>query len=105
MAECVNITTLFGGRVSVFCVELVHVQKLLSELLPNLESEYLDELLIELVTQYGKRAVTQEDTTVCSLTIVVPKRVINVEIHQPFEQIESLLATLSSGPFKVSIAS
>ncbi|MEM3655632.1 MAG: TA0956 family protein [Thermoprotei archaeon] len=74
MAECINIRTIFSmTRVSTFCVEFENAVETLSELLQVLGSEYAQEGVLEVVSNYGKRSVMPGDVTVGVLTIVVGK--------------------------------
>ncbi|PSN91386.1 hypothetical protein B9Q03_01755 [Candidatus Marsarchaeota G2 archaeon OSP_D] len=77
MVDCLNVRTIFSlTRISTFCVEIKEALKVLDELLQAVGTEWAQEAILEVVSNYGKQAVMPGDVTVGVLTIVVSKNAV-----------------------------
>jgi hypothetical protein len=97
MSDCFNVRTFFAvSRISTFCVNAEKVVEVLERLVPNLKSDYLDELILDLVAQYGKQAITAGDVTVGVITIQVSKNLIEVSANSNIPSLVKALSGLAS---------
>lgn len=105
MGDCINVTTVLKPtRLSTFCVELSNAVKALEELLSGVTSEYVEELILDVVSKYGKQTVMPEDITVASITIILAKRVVDVYLSRPSAALDSVLVRLATfSPFSVYV--
>jgi hypothetical protein len=105
MGDCINVTTvLTPTRLSTFCAELSNATQVFEELLPNLLSEYVDEFILDVVSKYGKQTVMPGDITVMNITILLTKRVVDVDLTRPSAELDSaLLRLVALSPFKVYV--